>query len=89
MLNKIARAGTRQGVGIPFRRVFSLVSDVIAQIEGWGRMMEVDELAELTSVSPKTIYRMIQRRKLPALRIGGSIRLNPKEVAEWLRSRQF
>ena len=89
MLGKIARTGTRQRREIPFRCVVSLVSDVIAQIEGWGRMMLVDELAELTSISTKTIYRMIRLRKLPALRIGGSIRLNPKEVAEWLRSRQF
>jgi excisionase family DNA binding protein len=65
------------------------VSDIIAQIEGWGRMMLVDELAQLTAISPKTLYRMIQRRKLPGHKIGDCIRLNPQEVADWLRSRQF
>ena len=52
-------------------------------------MMRVDELAQLTSISVKTLYRMIQRHKLPGHRIGDSIRLNPKDVAEWLRSRQL
>ena len=52
-------------------------------------MMLVDELAQLTAISPKTLYRMIQRRKLPGHKIGDCIRLNPQEVADWLRSRQF
>lgn len=62
--------------------------DVIDTVENWGRLLLVEELAGLTSISPKTLYRHIKQRKLPAIRIGGCIRLNPATTAEWLRSRQ-
>jgi excisionase family DNA binding protein len=62
--------------------------DIIDTVENWGRLLLVEELAGLTSISPKTLYRYIKLRKLPAIRIGGCIRLNPKTTADWLRSRQ-
>lgn len=37
-------------------------------------------------MSPKTIYKAIKTGRLPAYRLGG-IRLDPTEVATWLRSR--
>ena len=63
--------------------------DTIETVENWHSLLTVEEFAELTSISPKTLYRYIKLRKLPAIRIGGCIRLNPKTTAEWLRSRQF
>jgi excisionase family DNA binding protein len=62
--------------------------DLIDTVENWGRLLLVEELAGLTSISSKTLYRYIKQRKLPAIRIGGCIRLNPATTAEWLRSRQ-
>jgi excisionase family DNA binding protein len=63
--------------------------DTIEQIEGWGKLLTVEELGQLTSISDKTLYRLIKKRKLPAIRIGGCIRLSPKTTADWLRSRQY
>jgi excisionase family DNA binding protein len=62
--------------------------DTIETIENWGKLLTVDQLADLTAIHAKTLYRYIRLRKLPALRIGGNIRLNPSTTAEWLRSRQ-
>jgi excisionase family DNA binding protein len=62
--------------------------DAIETIEIYPRLLTVEELAELTSISPKTLYRHIKLRKLPAIRIGGCVRLNPSITADWLRSRQ-
>jgi excisionase family DNA binding protein len=62
--------------------------DLIDTVENWGRLLLVEELAGLTSISSKTLYRYITQRKLPAIRIGGCVRLNPATTAEWLRSRQ-
>jgi excisionase family DNA binding protein len=60
---------------------------IIETVENFGRALKVDELAQLTAISSKTLYRMISARKLPAFRIGGCVRLEPKTTANWLRSR--
>ena len=64
-----------------------LSMDIIEIIETSGRALKVEELAALTSISAKTLYRHIKNHKLPAFRIGGSVRLNPASTAAWLRSR--
>jgi excisionase family DNA binding protein len=60
---------------------------IIETVEDFGRALKVDELAQLTAISSKTLYRMISARKLSAFRIGGCVRLEPKTTANWLLSR--
>jgi excisionase family DNA binding protein len=60
---------------------------IIETIENLGRALKVEELSAMTSISRKTLYRLISTRKLPAFRIGGSVRLDPTTTANWLRSR--
>lgn len=57
------------------------------QIENYGRALRVDEFAKLVNVSEKTLRRMIKARKLPTIRIGAQVRLDPARMAEWLRAR--
>ena len=61
--------------------------DIIETIGGYARALKVEELAELTQISAKTLYRQIRAGKLPAYRIGSQVRLDPEKTAEWLRSR--
>jgi len=60
---------------------------IIEIIENYGRALKVEDLAEVTQVSSKTLYRHIRAGKLLAYRIGGQLRLDPKKTAEWLRAR--
>ena len=60
---------------------------LIEIIENYGWALTVEELAELTCISEKTIRRHIKAGKLPAYHIGALVRLDPHETAEWLRSR--
>jgi len=60
---------------------------IIETVENFGRALKVEELAQLTAISSKTLYRIIAARKLPAFRIGGCVRLEPKTTANGLRSR--
>lgn len=62
--------------------------DTIETIENWGRLLTIDELAELTAIHTKTLYRYVKNKKLPTVRIMGNIRLNPATTAAWLRARQ-
>jgi excisionase family DNA binding protein len=61
--------------------------DVLQQIENWPqRYMTVEELSECIGKSAKTLYRYIKARKLRSTKIGNGYRLNPKDVADWLKS---
>lgn len=61
---------------------------LIEIIESNPNALTVEELATLVSQSPKTLYKAIDAGRLPAYRLGGSIRLDPHDVAEWLRNRR-
>jgi excisionase family DNA binding protein len=47
-------------------------------------LLTVRETAERLRVSEKTVRRLICAEILPALRIGGSIRVDPDELQAWL-----
>jgi excisionase family DNA binding protein len=61
---------------------------IIDMIESGKNALTVEQLANKVSKSPKTLYKAIKAGRLPAYRIGGSIRLDPHDVAEWLRKRR-
>lgn len=51
-----------------------------------GEYITVEELADALKVSPRTIQRIIDRKELPAIRIGRQWRFQRKWVDEWLKS---
>lgn len=59
--------------------------NLIEQLESRNGAMKVSELCELLGVDDKHIYRMAARGALPSFHIGGSVRFDPQEVANWLR----
>lgn len=59
---------------------------IIEIIENRETAMTVEELAAYLNASPKTLYKAIRAGRLPAYRVAG-IRLDPAEVAKWLRDR--
>lgn len=61
--------------------------NLLETLETRETALTVDELGRLLNTSPKTLYKAVKSGRLPAYRVGGSIRLDPTEVAEWLRSR--
>ena len=60
--------------------------DLPTRIERWRKALTVTDLAEITSISDKQIYSLIKRGSLPYYRIASSIRFDPKQTANWLRS---
>lgn len=46
----------------------------------------VKTLAERLAVTPITVYRLVDRGKLPAVRIGKSIRFNPQAIDAFLET---
>jgi excisionase family DNA binding protein len=60
-----------------------LIEIVANRREAWT----VPALAKLLSMSKGEIYEQVKSGKLPAYKIGTSIRLCPKLTAQWLRAR--
>ena len=56
----------------------------------YGKMKDVDvfisveDLARRLNVSPRTIQRVVQRKELPAIRIGRQLRFKKEWIDDWL-----
>ena len=50
------------------------------------KALSVADAADLLSCSPKSVYALIKQKRLPALRIGASVRLDPFHLANWLEA---
>jgi excisionase family DNA binding protein len=60
-------------------------SDVFEKLARCQRLLTAREVAELLSISPKTVYAYVERNSIPHYKIEASVRFRPKDVAEWLR----
>ena len=60
--------------------------DLPTQIERRRKALTVSELADLIHISSKQIYELVAKSYIPSYRIAGSIRFDPKLVADWLRA---
>jgi excisionase family DNA binding protein len=61
---------------------------IIEKIEKRTSALKVGEVAELLEVTPQHIYSLASRGLIPSLRIEGAVRLDPQEIAAWLRNRK-
>jgi excisionase family DNA binding protein len=60
---------------------------LIQVLESREKALTVQEVAELLGVSDKHIYEMSADGTLPAFYVGRSVRLDPQDVADWLRKK--
>ena len=49
-------------------------------------LMTIDEVASYFKTSKYTIYRLIQRKEIPASKIGNQWRFKREELDEWLKT---
>lgn len=55
------------------------------EAQGSEPLATVEAVAKAYNVSPRTVYRLAKAEKIPAYRVGRSIRFNLREVGEALR----
>jgi excisionase family DNA binding protein len=60
---------------------------IVEQIAERRSALAIKELAQLVNLDYNTIHDLVKNGILPAMRIGSSLRLDPKTTAEWLRQR--
>lgn len=51
--------------------------------------LTVRDLTKFWRVSDQTIYRLAASGTIPHFRLAGSIRFDPKEIANWIRKRSI
>lgn len=59
--------------------------DLLAETERW---LSVEEIAHHLGVSKETVYRWLEKQKIPAHRIGKLWKFKPSEVDQWVLSGQ-
>jgi excisionase family DNA binding protein len=62
-------------------------TDTFTRIERHKGFITVEEFADELQVSSKSVYRLIRKGVLPAIRLGKLLRLEPVTTAAWLRKR--
>jgi excisionase family DNA binding protein len=66
----------------------SLPYDIYAELTAHHKPMNVTDVVKLTGLSKQSVYGFIKRGSLPALQFGTSIKLNPRDVGQWLEAHQ-
>lgn len=46
-----------------------------------------DELSEVLAISRKHVYKLAKSGRIPCYRMGGAIRFDPEDTAQWLEER--
>ena len=54
-------------------------------IEITNKLLTPDQLADFLNISKTTVYRLIDSRKIPFYKIGGSIRFDKKDIMNYLQ----
>jgi excisionase family DNA binding protein len=52
------------------------------------RLLTLKETADMLQLSGRTVHLMIQRKELPAFRVGGQWRVNQKQLTKWMQRLQ-
>jgi excisionase family DNA binding protein len=58
-----------------------------AMVEAYETAITAAQLATILQCSRREIYKLIDEKRIPALRVGTMIRLDPYQIAEWIRSK--
>jgi excisionase family DNA binding protein len=56
-------------------------------VEDHGCALTVVQLAKILQCSKAQIYKLIDGKRLPALKVGTAIRLDPGTTGDWIRHR--
>lgn len=50
--------------------------------------MSASKVAEITGISPKTLYQMAKDNRIPSVKVGAKVIFDPAKLAAWWRSKE-
>ena len=66
--------------------VCRICEDVVMTNVSYDRWLSVDEIAAYIGVKRDTVYKWIDRKKMPAHKVGCLWKFRKKEIDQWVRS---
>ena len=48
-------------------------------------LMNVQEVAQRLNLAVTTVYKMVNQRRIPFVKIGGALKFNPTQVERWIQ----
>ena len=52
------------------------------------KLLTVKDVADLLSISPKTLYQWAEYGSIPCLKLNGTLRFDEEKVMEWVNSNE-
>ncbi|MCL4532967.1 MAG: helix-turn-helix domain-containing protein [Deltaproteobacteria bacterium] len=52
------------------------------------KLLTVKDVADLLSVSPKTLYQWAEYGSIPCFKLNGTLRFNEEKIIEWVNSNE-
>ncbi|OVE82632.1 hypothetical protein BVY03_00545 [bacterium K02(2017)] len=52
-------------------------------------LLTLKEISEWLKISPQTLYKMLERGELPAIKINNKWRFEKKKIQEWLHTQRL
>lgn len=52
------------------------------------QLLTIDQLAERLGITVRHVRRLVAEKRVPYLKVGKLVRLNPDEIKQWLASRR-
>src|ERR1035437_16039 len=82
----VHRDCAREGIGVPCCPVLSIGGEKkgLSPLTPTGDILTIRQLSEYLMVSEKTIYRMLDKSLLPAVRVGAQWRFRKRDIDAWL-----
>jgi excisionase family DNA binding protein len=53
-----------------------------------NKIMTLEEVASFLKVHPSTVYRLLQRHKIPAFKMGSDWRFNQESIERWIAEQE-
>lgn len=60
---------------------------LVRMVEAYDSAITVAQLARILQCSKREIYSLIEQKRLPALKVGTMMRLDPASVCDWIRGK--
>lgn len=62
--------------------------DIIYPNNGEPMLWNVHQASEATSIPVNTLYSWVSQRKIPFVKVNGSLRFDPKDLKAWIDSQK-
>jgi excisionase family DNA binding protein len=65
----------------------STLGNTESSVLGAGSLLTLKEVADLLRLTPQTLYKMLKKGSIPAVRVGSQWRFEQEQIRQWIAAR--